>query len=509
MAAPEHGPPDPNLWLTRKASFWETQLLLTMDHAANFCVVLNAWIKSDHIDPVKLEQAYRAMIYNQPYFRADVRKEEDGSIYFTPASDYSDVFEFVDQSGDVEKSGYAGCWGYAEEIADTPLQLGAGFPLNKCYLVKRHDGYNVFVKFHHAIGDGITSFGVLNEVFRQYDLLQSGEEVDLAPAQVTPSTEELVQNVRDDAVVMKMVQGRVERAMSQQVHLPVNQEEVVASRSQIPFRNRTLHAIGTKQGFTNLKTRCKELGVTVGSYSFAALILAQAAVYVRKHGNEIPEGGIPTYYQDVLADLRTRLEPDPGPCFMLCVAETEVKAEVDESTRLFELAGDVGRQLQVAYEEKRFPLMFSCIAECKRLLEASQKSAEGDGKSADGKSEDGKSGDGNSENGKSGDDNEFKDGNSTREFIPSNQLAYKHPTKYSWGELLSTHTLGSYWCPKFSNQVVLFQCVNDVMCYTVVCCDGRENVGVAEEVLQVFVRVVEGAGELSVDTGVMDLVEMV
>jgi hypothetical protein len=166
---------------------------------------------------------------------------------------------------------------------------------------------------------------------------------------------------------------------------------------------------------------------------------------------------------------------------MFCVAETEVKTTVDEETRLFDLAVNISNQLQVAYEENRIPLMFSCLAECKKLLENSLKSE---------------------------DANEWKDGNSTREFLPSNQLVFNYPTKYSWGEIVSNHTIGSYWCPNLANQVVLFQSVNNVMCFTVVCCDGEDNVRDAKEVFELFVQIVEHSGSLNEKTGVMDLVEM-
>ena len=167
-------------------------------------------IRAEYLDPEKLEQAYRAMIYNQPNFRADVRKDDNGTLYFVPAKDFSDVFVFVDQSDTEEGSGYAGCWSMAEELANITLSIGSGAPLHKSYLVKRPDGYNLLNKFHHGIGDGTTSFRVVNEVLRQYDLLVSGEEVDLKPAQVTPSAEDLCQFTTNDEMLKTMVETTLE-----------------------------------------------------------------------------------------------------------------------------------------------------------------------------------------------------------------------------------------------------------------------------------------------------------
>ena len=175
-----YGPDDPTLWITRALGYWENQLFGNLDHTSNCNILMNTCIKSDHIDPAKLEKAVRALIYNQPNFRADVRKGEDGVIYFTPATDFSDVFEFIDQSKDGGMTGYAGCWELSEELVNKPFSCGSGAPLHKTYLVKRPDCYMLLNRYHHGIGDGTTGFRIINEILRQYDLLVSGNDVNLS-----------------------------------------------------------------------------------------------------------------------------------------------------------------------------------------------------------------------------------------------------------------------------------------------------------------------------------------
>ena len=464
-----NGPSDPSLWLTRKTGCWESELL-SNENSDN--ILLNTWIKSEYMDPAKVEQAYRAMIYNQPIFRADVRRDLNGTLYFVPATDFSDVFQFFDQSDCTDGSGYAGCWGLAEELADINFSIGSGAPLNKCYLVKRPDGYNLLNKLHHGIGDGTTSFRVVNEVLRQYDLLMSRREVDLSPAKVLPAIEELSLSVKNDEVLEKLVQSKLERAQVQQVLFPLNMEEVALSKSQVPFKNRTLHATGTKEGLTRLRSFCKRLGVTVGAYTFAVLILAEAAVYVRRHGGQIPLEGIPTIYMDVLANLRTRLEETPGECFMYGVGDLELKETVNAETRLLDLAKSIAKQLQISFDEQRIPLSLSC----KQKLETGEHS------------------------------DFFNSIPAIREFTPSSKGVFNHPTKYSWGEVQTVHSMGSYWSPDIMNQVILYHSVNGSMCYSVVCCDGNDNVRDAQEVFELFVHVVEHSEVVCEDTKVMDFV---
>ena len=135
----------------------------------------------------------------------------------------------------------------------------------------------------------------------------------------------------------------------------------------------------------------------------------------------------------------------------------------------------MSNQLQTSYEENKAPLFLSCKAE----LETGEHSDFF---------------------------NSLPEGTKS-EFMPSNQLVFNHPTNYPWGEIKSTHTIGSHWCPLIANQVLLYHCVNGVMCYSVVCCDGEDNVRDAREVFDLFVRVIEHADLVSEDTGVMDFVD--
>ena len=471
-----HGPDDPTLWITRELGYWENQLFGNLDHTSNCNILMNTCIQSDNIDPAKLEEAVRALIYNQPNFRTDVRRGEDGRKYFTPATDFSDVFEFIDQSGDTGGvTGYAGCWDLSEKLVNTPFSCGSGAPLHKCYLVKRPDCYIQLNRFHHGIGDGTTGFHIINEILRQYDLLVSGKEVDLSPAAVLISGEDMSKFVKNDELVEKMIEGRVERAKVQKMLLPLNREELAASQAGNPWLNKTLHAVGTVEGLTKLKALCRRSGVTVGCYSFAALFYSIAAVHIKRNGGEFPEEGVPTLYTDVVASLRSRVEPDPGDeSFMLCIAEVEATEKIEKETTLFQTTRKISQQLKSCIEEKRFAL----FASYKEGVETGKHSEYF---------------------------NSHPEGTYC-EFLPSNQVRFKYPTKYSWGEMTTTHSLGSYWCPFFANQVVLYHSVNGALNYTTCCCDGDNNCKDAQEVQDLFVSVMENADMVNENTRVMDIV---
>ena len=271
-----------------------------------------------------------------------------------------------------------------------------------------------------------------------------------------------------------MIENRVERARTQEILLPLNREELAASQAGNPWINRTLHTVGTAEGLVNLKAFCKKLGVTVGSYSFAVLFYAIAAVHIRRQGGQFPERGVPTLYSDVVANLRSRVDPDPGECFMLCIAEVEIKEKIEQDTTLLSTARYISEQLKSCMEEKRLPL----FAKFKEGVETGEHADEF---------------------------NSFPEG-SYSEFLPSNKVCFMHPTKYSWGEMTSAHTLGSYWCPFFANQVMLYHSVNGVMNYSIVCCDGENNVRDAGDVMKLFAAVMENSGRIGEDTKVMDFV---
>jgi hypothetical protein len=223
-----------------------------------------------------------------------------------------------------------------------------------------------------------------------------------------------------------------------------------------------------------LKAFCKKLGVTIGSYSFAVLFYAVAAVHIRRRGGEFPERGIPTIYSDVVANLRSRVDPNPGDCFMLCIAEVEIKEKIEKSTTLLSTARYISKQLKTCMDEHRLAL----FANYKEGVETGEHAEVF---------------------------NSFPEG-SYSEFLPSNQMIFNYPTKYSWGEMTSAHSVGSYWCPFFANQVLLYHTVNGVLNYTMVCCEGENNVRDAREVMELFTAVMENSERISEDTKVMDFV---
>ena len=464
----ENGPKDPALWLNREAGSFESEMIGPSDTSSEN-ILLNTWIKADKIDPIKMEEAYRALIYNQPNFRAKIVKHEDGILYFRPATDFSDVFEFMDQSSDDKCLGYDGCWTLAESLANTPFKiLNTPTPPHKCYLIKRPDGYNLFFRLHHSISDGTSTFRMLNEVLKQYDLLISGKPAELCPAEVLPPAEVLSVHTDNKELVKQMVEERVARARDQKIFLPLNKNE-------LSDKCRTFPATGTSEGFSKMKALCKKLGITVGAYSFAVLALAKSAVYIRRNGNQIPPDGIPTIYTDILVNLRDHLVPSPGECFMLYIAYPGVVNTIGKNSSLFDTSRDMYEKVQSVLKNGRLSYFFTAK---KELITGEHSKFF----------------------------NSLPEG-TLAEFTPSNQGLYKHQTKFDWGEVMTSHTLGGPWCPHAANQVVLYQCVNGAMCYSLVCCEGDDNIRDAKEVFDLFVYVMENSDLVNDKTGLMDLVD--
>ena len=474
---PSNGPEDHSLWITRQIGLWESHFFGNLEPTSNCNIVINTCLRTEYLDPAKVELAYKALIYNQPNFRADViKREEDGGIYFTPATDFSNVFHFIDQSdADDGVTGYTACWDLAEHLANKPFTFGTGSPLHRCYLVKRPDCYILINQYHHGIADGTSGFRVINEILRQYDLIVSGKGADLNPAPVLRSVGEMAQFAQNDEVVDKMIEERVERAKVQKILLPPHWNEVAKSRAKVSFVNRTLSAVGTQKGMQRLRTLCRENEITVGAYSFAVQFFAVAAVHIRRNGGVFPEEGLPTLYTDTVADLRTRLVPCPGDCIMLCIAETWIKAKIEPGTSLLDIAKDIALQLQNCFTEQRFPLFQGSYQDKLKTSPHNQLlSSLPEGSYCD--------------------------------VFPSNQLVFKYPTHYTWGEVSSIHSLGSYWCPSFVNRCLLYHCVNGVMNYSIVCCDGPENIKDTQEVLDLFFEFMECADKVTGSTNVMDFV---
>ena len=464
----ENGPKNPALWLNRQIGKFESEMI----GLATENILLNTWIKAEKIDPIKMEEAYRAMIYNQPNFRAIVVKDENGALNFRPATDFSNVFEFIDQSTDHKYLGYAGCWKLAESLANTPFRLlDTPTPPHKCYLIKRPDGYNLFFKLHHSIADGTSTFRMLHEVLKQYDILISGRAPELCPEEVLPPAEVLSVHTENEELVKQMVEERVARAKDQKILFPLNDQELLD-------KCRSLHALGTAEGFLKLKALCKKLGITIGAYSFAVLTLAKAAVYIRrKCDNKFPQDGIPTMYMDILVNLRAHLTPSPGDCSMLFIAYPGVSNNIGSDSTLFHTSRDMYKKVQSILKDGRLPYFF----EFKKELSTGEQSEYF---------------------------NSLPVGTEA-EFTPSNKGLYKYRTKFDWGEIMSSHSLGGSWGPQVTaNQTVLYHCVNGAMCYSLVFFDREEIFGDVQEVFQLFVHVMENSDLVNEETHLMDFVNL-
>ena len=55
-------------------------------------------IDSSDINHALFKQAVLALVHNEPNLRCDVRVKADGNLWFTKASDFSEVFEYLDYS---------------------------------------------------------------------------------------------------------------------------------------------------------------------------------------------------------------------------------------------------------------------------------------------------------------------------------------------------------------------------------------------------------------------------
>ena len=441
------------------------------DLPSNKNCLINTCIHAEHINPDFMDTALRAVIYNQPQFRTDVKVGEDGDTYFAPATDFSDVFEFIDQSSDSEgPRGYAGCWDLAEKVANTPFVYGSERPLYKSYLVKRPDCYILLSNGHHVICDGTSASIVLNEAFYQYDRLVAGKGVDMNPLPVNPCNEELVSHIKDSTLVEQIIDERLEHMKARKILLPLDREELAASQRGACWINRTVHALGTREGLSRTAALCKEQGVTVGSYGLAVLLHAVAAVHIRRTGGTFPEGGIPTFYPTTLANLRTRLPGEHDGSIMLCIGEIEMEEMIQQETCLLETAKSINQQVKTALHQDRLLLLSS---NPDRLFLERSKVQPG----------------------------------TLNEFVLSNNPT-NLSTKYPWGKVASIHFLGSDWSPVLSNQTLLCVNCNGAIGYTSVCCDGENNVRDAQEVFDLFVSVMENATRVSQDTKVMDLVTL-
>jgi hypothetical protein len=74
--------------------------------------------------------------------------------------------------------------------------------------------------------------------------------------------------------------------------------------------------------------------------------------------------------------------------------------------------------------------------------------------------------------------------------------------------MISTHSVGSYFCPSFENRSVFYHCVNGAMDYSIYYCDGKENMQDAQEILDLFYEFMEHSVKVTKYTNVMDFVNV-
>ena len=109
----------------------------------------------------------------------------------------------------------------------------------------------------------------------RYSSLVAGEEVEETALPPRGSVEEVVAGVEVDAMeekVARLVEVKAERARSYKTVMQFTKDE--EEEQEVP-QNRTLWREGSREGYAEVRRRCREEGVTVGALTLAASYMAQ------------------------------------------------------------------------------------------------------------------------------------------------------------------------------------------------------------------------------------------
>ena len=468
-----YGPADPTLWLIRKVGYWESRVLgyHAGRYGHNICNHLTQ-INTCDINQGLFKQAVVAVVHNEPNLRCDVRVEADGSLGFTPATDFSEIFEYLDYSSRAPQ-GYQAGWDIAEQRTNKVFSFGVGKPLYRCTLLKLADCYLLMNQYNHAVADGTSGQRITGGILAQYDSLIQGNGVIVEPKQPLPSTEDLVDDVTelDQPIIEDMLVKWRDRARNFKHLVPVDLAEVARNDTPGLQINGNLHREGSVEGFSALLARCRKEDITIGAFSIAATLLAEAALYVRSKGGDVVIV-IPPVVSDMLVNLRNRFNPPIGETINFCISELKLDAVITNETTVWSLAKEMKLLMNKHMERKEHlwyvPAKERFETEDKALVESVKIENVGD-------------------------------------CAVSNMTSYMFPTEYSWGKISSMFILGSYWTPPFSNYFFLYQTVNSKICYNMCYNDGPNNRVTATNMLEIITGLMEGTGDGGDDT-IADLI---
>ena len=429
-------------------------------------------IDNSDINHALFKQAVLALVHKEPNLRCDVRVKADGNLWFTKASDFSEVFEYLDYSSRAAE-GYKAGWDIAEQRTNKVFTLGVGKPLYRCTLLKLADCYLLMNQYNHAVADGTSGQRMTGGILAQYDSLIQGKGVIVEPKQPLPCTEDLIDDVteQDQPIIEEMLGQWRERARNFKHLVPVDLAEVGRNATPGLQINGNLHKVGSVEGFTALLTRCRKEGITIGAFSIAATLLAEAALYVRSKGGDV-KMVIPPVVCDMLVNLRNRFNPPIGETINFCISELKLDTVITIETTVWSLAKEMKLLMNKQMERKEHlwfaPVKERFETEDRALVKSVKMEDEAD-------------------------------------CGISNMTSYMYPTEYSWGKISSMFILGSYWAPAFANHVLLYQTVNSKICYSMVYNDGPNNRVTATNMLEIITKLMEGARD-SGDVTIADLI---
>ena len=177
-----------------------------------------------------------------------------------------------------------------------------------------------------------------------------------------------------------------------------------------------------------VRSRCRTEGVTVGSLALASSYLTMAALEAEAalEAGQTYQGSVDQLV-DIPVNMRNRLDPPLGNtnCGFL-ITELTTKISVTPSTKLWDLARQLGLQVREMLEEDQHFL----FSQAKEQFETGPATI---------------------------DLASSTESHCVLDVLVSNMMAFPGPLDYSWASLQSVHCVGSVWAPGFANFLLLFQ----------------------------------------------------
>lgn len=469
-------PLDPSLSLRRPLGYWADQLIRWSPGqgrcTCNNVTHITTKDAGHNIDLDNFKKAVLATIYNEPHLRADVDLSASPAVW-VPASKFEEVFSYRDLAEEGVE-GIEGAWHLVEEEVNTPWKFGSSAPLYRCVLLKVMSGYIVMNIYHHAAADGTSGMLVMGGILDQYRRLQEGGEVVKNPHKVREAMEDLVRMEGAEEIVQEMIKEKAERAKNYNPFLPFDLKEMEENSSSGLAVNKTLYRDGTKENYSAVREKCREMGVTVGALALASSYIAMAAIHAKATCSDTDKyTGMEGQYIDIPVNIRRRLDPPIGDNYCgFYITEVTTKCDVTLDTSVWELARNIKVQLGDMMGEDQH-LLFSRAKEEWELGETSELAGS-------------------------------VPVEKTLDMLVSNKRFFMFPTDLGWGKVRALYSAGALWCPGFSNYLFLIQ-ATDMFTYNMVHCPGPNNTQTANDLLDMIVTIMEGAADLSETSTLSDI----